>query len=501
MQAERKQTVNQPVVAVVGHIDHGKSTLLDFIRKTNITEKEAGGITQRLGAYEVVHTGKDGVPHPITFLDTPGHEAFKGIRERGASVADVAILVVSAEDGAKPQTIEAFQFIKKTETPCVIAFTKIDKPTASAERAKQSLAEHEIYVEGYGGEIPTIGVSGKTGAGVDELLDIILLLVEMHPRKDSLDAAPTGFVIEAEVSKTKGVFATLISTDGVLTKGMYAVAEGAMTPIRRLESTRGESLNETHPGMPILVAGWDTLPRIGARFTATADRKSAERMVEEYRSRVKSPTKNVAVAVMSEQVLIPILLKADTSGSLEALQHEIRKLETEKVAFQVISGGVGRIGEADLKTAQGCREPVMIGLAVAIDDGARSLIERGGITIIVGEVIYTLMEELQKLVTARTPKTKEVVVTGSAKILKLFNKEKDKQIVGGKVMVGELRVGDELAIFRRDAEIGKGKVRELQRQKEKVSVVPKDSEFGAAIVASVELAPQDRIEASTVRET
>ncbi len=513
MNSEKEEQKSQPVVAVVGHIDHGKSTLLDYIRKTAITENEAGqrragagfglaeagGITQRLGAYEVVHQSKDGKKHSITFLDTPGHEAFRGIRERGASVADVAILVVSGEDGAKPQTVEAFQFVKATNTPCVVAITKIDKPNASVERAKQSLAENEIYLEGYGGEIPVVAVSGKTGQGVDELLDIILLLAEMHQSKASTDAAPNGFIIEAEVSKTKGVFATLILKEGVMRKGICAVAEGALAPIRRLEDTHGTAIDAATVGMPVLLSGWNTLPRIGALFTAVPNRKEAEALVAKYLAQKKRPA-TVAITT-SEKIIIPIILKADSSGSLEALVHEVAKLATEKVAFKIVASGVGRIGETDAKTAQGCRLPVIAGLAVPIDAGAQSLVERGGIEMGVFDIIYKLTEWLAEIVKKRTPKTMTEVITGSAKILKLFSQEKDRQIVGGRVMSGELRLGDEIKIFRREVEVSLGKIRELQRMKEKVSVVPTNSEFGAAISATIPLAPQDRIDALTIQET
>ncbi len=505
MNGEETKQKSQPVVVVVGHIDHGKSTLLDYIRKTTVTENEAGGITQRLGAYEVVRTGKDGIAHSITFLDTPGHEAFKGIRERGASVADIAILVVSGEDGAKPQTMEAFQFVKATNTPCVVAITKIDKPNASVERAKQSLAENEIYLEGYGGEIPVIAVSGKTGQGVEELLDIILLLAEIHQKKVKKNAEPSGFIIEAEVSKTKGVFATLILKEGVLKKGSCAVAEGALALIRRLEDTRGAELEMATVGMPVLLSGWSALPRIGALFTAVANRKEAETLIGKYESQKRASKKSGAQTAtttgITEKTVIPIILKADSSGSLEALAHEVAKLETEKVAFKIVASGVGRIGETDAKTAQGCREPVIVGLAVEIDAGAQALVERGGIEMGVFEIIYKLTEWLQEIVKKRTPKTKTEVLTGSARILKLFSQEKDKQIVGGKVMSGELHLGDEIKIFRREVEVGSGKIRELQRMKEKVSVVPTGSEFGAAIIATVPIAAQDRIDALTIQET
>jgi translation initiation factor IF-2 len=494
---ERTSTVSRPpVVAVMGHIDHGKSTLLDYIRKTNVAGGEAGGITQHLGAYEVAHTGKDGVEHRITFLDTPGHEAFRGIRERGATVADIAILVVSAEEGVKPQTLEALSFIKKTETPYIVAITKIDKPHANVERTKQSLAEKETYLEGYGGDIPFAPVSAKTGEGIDDLLDLILIVAELEELRGNDKAPLEAYVIEAEIDKQKGISATLIVREGTLRGGACVVAEHAFAPTRQLEDFAGRPTKEAHPGTPVRVIGWSELPRVGAKVRAVKTKREAEVCVAaQARGRALPETTS-----SDARSVIPIIVKADAGGSLEAVESELMKLQTEKVALRVVGRGLGEISEGDARMARGSKDAIIVGFNVGIDAPASAIVERDAIPAATFEIIYKLLEWVAGLVKARTPKERVETVKGSAKILKVFTTEKDRQILGGRVLEGELTVGDEFRIYRRDAHIGTGRLRDLERQKEKTSSVGKDSEFGVSVSASTEVMTGDRIEAFTVTE-
>lgn len=495
-------TPRPPIVAVLGHINHGKSTLLDYIRKTNVAQAEAGGITQHLGAYEVVHKTKEGKESKITFLDTPGHEAFKSIRSRGATVADIAVLVISGEEGVKPQTREALEFIKKKKIPYLVAITKIDKPTADVERTKQSLAEHEIYVEGYGGDIPCLPLSSKTGQGVNDLLDMILLLTELHALRGDTNVPAQGFVIEAQVDKTKGIAATLIIRNGNLKKGAFIVAEDAYAPTRCFENVFGKPITEAGAGESARSIGWSTLPRVGAAFQTMASKREAETFVRASgkRARVQKRETPVPVPGEAEKIVLPIVLKADTSGSLEALEGEVLKRATERVDLAIIHKGVGHINETDLKSASGTREPLIAGFNVGVDLPAKGIIERGGFEVGIFEVIYKLTEWLDGIVKSRTPKEKVEEIRGNARILKIFSGEKDKQIVGGKVLDGELSVGNEFKVLRRDVEIGKGKIRELQHQKTKIASAPKDSEFGALVGSSIEVMPGDRIEAFTIVE-
>lgn len=481
----------------MGHIDHGKSTLLDYIRKTNIVDKEAGGITQHLGAYEVEHTTKDGKEHKITFLDTPGHEAFKGIRGRGATVADIGILIVSAEEGVKPQTIEALNDLKKSNVPYIVTATKIDKPGVNIEQTKQSLAEHEIYVEGYGGDIPFTAISSKTGEGVNDLLDLILLVAELHDVHSVGGAPMRAYVVESNVDRKRGIFATLIIKEGVLRKGDFLVAGDAFTKTRRLENFLGKLIDKGEPGTPISVVGWSGVPKVGALCNVVKNKREAEAFVSsEMNKKIKRPT-NTATTLIVETALLPLVIKADTGGSLEAIETEIQKQSTPKVTIKIVSRGIGPISESDIKLASGNNDPVIVGFNVEIDAPARGVVERGGITVQTFDIIYKLGEWVAELVKARTPKVTVVTVKASAKILKIFSTEKDRQVIGGKVLQGELEVGDEFSILRRGAPIGRGKIRELQRFKEKVPSAKEGSEFGAFVSTSIEIMQSDALEAVT----
>ncbi len=504
-----------PVVAVLGHVNHGKSTLLDYIRKTSVTEKEAGGITQQLGAYEVtvpqisadantqINVDNQQAPaRTITFLDTPGHEAFKGIRERGATVADIAVLVISGEEGVKPQTLEALRYITTAEIPYLVAITKIDKPNANAERVQQDLAEHKILVEGYGGDIPCIRLSSKTGEGVEDLLEMTLLVADLHPVATHPEKPASGFVIEAQCGERTGISATLLIRDGTLQKGAFVAAEKALAPVRFIRTASGEKVSQQVAGHAVSVTGWNAIPRIGARFIAFAAKKDAERetaIFSEATSR-KSVTQKPARAATEDNAIIPIIIKADAGGSVEAVEHEIKKQETEQVALQIVAKGIGALSESDLKTAASCRAPLIVGFNVGIDASAKDAFLRSGIPFAVFDVIYELAEWVAAKVRERTPKKRVEEISGSARILKLFSAEKDKQIIGGKVSEGELRRGDEFRVLRRDTLIGTGKIRELQHQKGKIEKAPKDSECGALVNATVAIAVGDRIETFIIVE-
>src|SRR3989344_2453428 len=273
MESQRKNTAENaitraPVVVVMGHIDHGKSTLLDYIRKTNVVEKEVGGITQHISAYEVEHTSKK-----ITFLDTPGHEAFSAMRARGALVADIAILVVSAEDGEKPQTIEAYKTIAKSKIPFLVAINKIDKPEANVEKTKGELAEQEIYLEGYGGKVPFTLISAKTGEGIDELLGLIVVLAELEGFCGNLALPASGSVIEANLDSRRGIYATLIIKDGTLKRGMTVAAESALCSTRIMENFKGEPIAEASFSSPIRLVGFDKMPKVGGQFRAFSTKR------------------------------------------------------------------------------------------------------------------------------------------------------------------------------------------------------------------------------------
>ncbi len=490
---DKTEIVRPPIIAVMGHIDHGKSTLLDYILKTNVVAKEAGGITQRVGAYEVIHTDKNGKVSKITFIDTPGHSAFSGIRERGATLADIAILVVSAEEGVKPQTLEALKYILEAKTPYVVAMTKIDKEGANVERTKISLAENEVYLEGYGGTIPNVAVSSKTGQGIEDLLDTILLMAEIEELKGNPNIPAEGRIVEAHLDPKKGMTATLIIENGTLNKGEFLTSENSCTPVRAIENFIGKNIESATFSSPVLVRGWNNMPKVGAKFTTCSSKKEAEtKSLEKFVIKTKAKSDD-----SDKRIKFDIVLKADVAGSLEALEKEILKLNSEKLKVDIVSKGVGNISESDVKSASALKNPILFGFNVSSDVQAVASAERLNIPIEIFDIIYKLVERLEAEVKLRTPKTELDEVVGKAKILKVFSKEKDKQIIGGRVEIGALTSGSVFKIMRRENEIGRGKIRGLEQQKVKASEVNKGSEFGAMIEAKIEIVAGDFLETFT----
>ncbi len=490
---QNEKTIERPpVIAIMGHIDHGKSTLLDFIRKSNVVEKEAGGITQHLGSYELLHEGKDGKKHKITFLDTPGHEAFFAIRKRGARTADIAILVVSAEDGVKPQTLEALECIKSAEMPFVVAINKIDKPGANVERTKQNLAENEIFLEGYGGHTPWTAISAKTGEGIPELLDLLLLVAELEELKGNPDAPAQGIVIESNLDTKKGITATVIIKNGTVKSGQFAVSGKSLAPLRIIEDFSGKKITTATFSSPIKIIGWDSVPKVGEKFFCVENKKEAQEAIDKFSEKDLS-TDNTSED-SGEKFQIPAIIKADTSGSLEALIYELGKINNERAEVKVVLSGVGPISENDVKTAGINEGTLILGFHTKIDPRAESLALRSGIEIKTFDIIYKLTEWLAEIVKERTPSIEVEETAGSAKILKTFSKNKDKQIVGGRVENGEIVANSPVKIFRRDAEIGKGHIKELQHSKQKVGNVPLGEEFGMQIESKIDIVPGDKIE-------
>ncbi len=487
-----------PVVAIMGHVDHGKSTLLDYIRKTNVVDTEAGGITQKISAYEVVHKSTDGKEHKITFLDTPGHEAFTAIRARGANVADIALLVVSAEDGVKPQTIEAQKIIEKAKIPLIIVATKIDKPGADLEKVKNSLAENGMYVEGYGGTLSFVPVSAKTGEGIPELLDVILLAAELEELVGDVSKPAEGVVIEANLDKKKGIAATLIIKDGTLRIGNYIATDNAFSSVRIMENFLGKALKEATFSSPVRIIGWNTLPVAGSPFVVFDSKKDAEEYVLKH---IKIKKTEPAKTENSEEMqIIPIVIKAENVGGLQALEHEIAKIKNEKIKIKIIASGVGEISENDVKAAGGRKDTIVLGFSVNIGAEARAHAEKLGINIQIFDIIYKLSEWLEALVTERTPKVKVEESTGIAKVLKAFSANKDKQILGCRVEKGQILMNAEVKIMRRDFEIGRGRVREMQKFKNRVSEIGEGQEFGTMIESKTNIAPGDKLEAFQIVE-
>ncbi|OGI90200.1 translation initiation factor IF-2 [Candidatus Nomurabacteria bacterium RIFCSPLOWO2_01_FULL_40_15] len=495
---EKIKIERPPVVVVMGHIDHGKSTLLDYIRKTNVVEDEAGNITQHISAYEVVHRD-DGKDRKITFLDTPGHEAFSKMRERGANIADIAILMVSAEDGVKPQTLEAYKTITLNKVPFIVAINKIDKPGANVEKTKNELVENEIYLENYGGKVPSTEISAKTGAGIDNLLSLILILAEMENLTGVEEDLASGLVIEAHRDSKRGIETTLIIKNGTITKGMTVGVEDALCSTRIIENFKGEKVEKATFSSPIRLCGWDKMPTIGAEFKSFKNKKEAEKYAQNWRMESNSPI-NQKPEEETGKKIIGIVLKADVWGSIEAIEKEIGKIESESAEFKILQKGVGPISESDIKTVASSENALIVGFNVKADRSAVEIAEQRGISISYFDIIYKITEWLTEEMESRRPKIETVETIGRAKVIRTFSRTRERQIVGGKVLEGSITLMKTVRIMRREFEIGRGKIVNLEKGKEKVGTIEEGVEFGMMIESKIEIAPGDIIESFSVTQ-
>jgi translation initiation factor IF-2 len=478
----------------MGHIDHGKSSLLDYIRKANVTAGEAGGITQHVSAYEAEHE-HEGTTRRITFLDTPGHEAFRALRGRGAAAADVAILVVAADEGVKPQTLEALSAIQEAKIPFVVAFTKIDKNGADPERAKTSLLENGVYLEGLGGDIPFAPVSSKTGEGVPELLDLVLLTADLAELSADAAAPAEGFVLESSQDPRQGQLATLIVKDGTLTTGTFAVAGAAYAPVRFIEYFTGKRIEEAGPSQPARVAGFNVLPAAGMPFTAVKTKKEAEALAS---AAAKAPAAALADTGDGDKALLPIVVKADVTGSIEAIRHELGKISHEGAAIRILSAGVGAVGEGDVKTAQASGGTV-IAFNTGTDSAARDFAERAGISIESFTIIYDLGKRVAELLAERAPKVAKEEILGEAKVLKVFNGTATKKVLGARHVSGTLSVGDLVRITARESgEESRGKIVNIQQARADVDAVKVEGEFGMQIETKHDVGGGDTVTAFRV---
>ena len=504
----KKIAARPPVVVVMGHIDHGKSTLLDYIRKTNVAEGEVGGITQNISAYEVMHTPTGSKQEKkITFIDTPGHESFSKMRERGAQIADIAILIVSAEDGVKPQTIEAWKTIVKNKIPCIVAINKIDKPNANIEKTKTELAENEIYLENYGGKIPFVEISAKTGKGIDDLLSLINIISEMENFIGNKEEKASGFVLETNLDSKRGIQATLVIKNGSLKKGMVVVVEDSICSTNIMENFKGVMINEATFSSPIRLVGFGKMPQIGAKFESFEKKKDAEIYMERWKKEKNTNKNQKKTEEETNKKIIPIVLKADISGSIEAIEKEIEKINSgtdatvsKNAEFRIIQKGVGPISESDIKTISGGENILVIGFNVKIDKSAIELANKRGITISFFDIIYKMTEWLETEMENRRPKIETVETTGRTKILKVFSRTKERQILGGRVLKGRMILDKIVKIMRREFEIGRGRIVNLEKSKIKVKEVEEGAEFGMMVESKTEIVEGDIIESFNITQ-
>ncbi len=491
-----------PVVTVMGHIDHGKSTLLDYIRKTKVVESEAGGITQHLSAYEVEHTDSAGEKRLITFLDTPGHEAFQHLRSRGSSVADIAILIVAADDGVKPQTLEALKAIEESNIPYLVAISKIDKSNADIEKTKMSLVENGIYLEGMGGSISYTPIDSKSGKGISELLDLLLLATDMEELTGNPNVPATGTVIESHCDPKRGISATLIIKDGALKTGEYVVAGTAYTPLRIVENFLGKKIKEATFSSPINVVGFSENPPVGSKFATVPGKKNAIELTKENAKDLAKQKVQMTIDEDDPRFYLPVIIKSDVVGSIDAIKHELKKFEDEKTVIQVIHEGVGSIAEGDIKYASGNKDTIIIGFNVTEDAPAKEMAERMGVEIAKFSIIYELTDWIKGAIEKRRPKVRTEKELGIAKILKTFSYTKKTQTIGCRVMSGELTKNDKVKILRGEEELGRGKIISIKSGMSEADHATEGNEYGIQTEAFLETEPkyEDKIISFIVTE-
>ena len=485
---EQKLQKRDPVVAVMGHVDHGKSSLLDYIRKSNITAGEAGGITQHISAYEVPVEYNNKL-ESITFLDTPGHAAFSKMRHDGAAIADIAILIVSATEGVKPQTREAIDVIRKHKIPFVVAINKIDLPGADIDRTKSSLLEHGIYVEGYGGDISAVAISAKTGQGVDELLQIILLHAEIEDFAGNPELSASGFVLESHSDPRRGVSATLVIKDGCLRVGNYVLAGTALAPVRTIQNFLGKGIKSACFSAPVVISGFDSIPMSGIPFQSFNNKKTAEGYAADIAQ--TSSHMDMTISDDEERPIIPIILKTDVVGVLDAARGEIEQLTDEHIIFKIVRAEAGNINEADIRLALGDKNTIILGFNTTVDAHAKVVPGFADVRIQTFDIIYKLSEWLDAEKQNLRSFTEREIIQGEAKILKVFSSKKDESLIGAKIEGGSLAVGEKIRFVNFDGEdIGGGEIVSMKiGPSEMPTISGAKTEFGALIRTKTSLSP------------
>jgi translation initiation factor IF-2 len=479
-----------PIVAIMGHVDHGKTTLLDTIRKAKVAEGESGGITQHIGAYQVKKNGKY-----ITFLDTPGHEAFSEMRARGANVTDIIILVVAADDGVRPQTLEVINRAKFTNTPMIVAINKVDKPDANVIRVKQELAGQGVLTEEWGGKTIAVEISAKQNQGIDTLLEMITLTAEMENFRANPSGRTVGTIIESKVTPGKGVTASVIVQNGTLKTGDIFAAGSAFGRIRSLEDETGRKLKEATPSTPVQISGLSEIPQAGDILQTTETLDQAKQIA------ITVQRKNQSHKISSKQGIVGdyknktlnLLLKTDVAGSLEAIKQSIAKLKNDEVKIGIISEAVGEINESDVLLASNSRA-IIIGFRTKVNSKALNLAKQKKVVIDSYDVIYELIEDITSAVIKMFTPELEKISNGKSKVLAIFRTEKGEMIVGGRVEEGEIKKKSQVAIWRGDVELGRGEILELQQSKVAAKNINAGEEFGIKLKTPVKIEVGDVLE-------
>ena len=493
-----------PVVVVMGHVDHGKTSLLDAIRNTAVTDTEAGGITQHIGAYRVNCKGQD-----ITFLDTPGHAAFTSMRQRGAMATDIAILVVAADDGIMPQTIEAINHAKAANVQMIVAINKMDKPEANPDRILQQLTEHEVVPEQWGGDVICVPVSAKTHDGIDTLLENVLLVAEMAELKANPDRRAKGVVIEARLDKGRGPIATLLVQNGTLHAGDIIVAGTAVGRVRVMTNEKGKVLKEAGPSVPVEIAGLAETPAAGDIFDAVSDERLARELVEQRKQKIKDEKFGAAQKITLDNLFdkfnegdlkeLNIIVKADVQGSVEAVKESLVKLSNEEVRVNVIHGAVGGVNETDVMLAQ-TSGAIIVGFNVRPDAVAKAAAEKDGVDIRLYRIIYEAIEEIEAAMKGMLAPKYRNVDMGSIEVRSTFKISGVGTIAGGYVTNGKVTRACNIRVVRDGIVIADDKIDSLRRFKDDVKEVAQGYECGIGLEKFADIKEGDILEAYIVEE-
>jgi len=493
-----------PVVVVMGHVDHGKTSLLDKIRNSNVTDTEAGGITQHIGAYRVSINGKE-----ITFLDTPGHEAFTSMRARGAQVTDIAILVVAADDGIMPQTVEAINHAKAANVSIIVAINKMDKPEANPDRVKQELTEHGLVIEEWGGDVICVPVSAKTGQGIDELLENILLVAEVKELKANPNRLAKGTVIEARLDKGRGPIATVLVQNGTLHAGDIIIAGMTVGRVRVMMNDKGQSVTEAGPSVPVEITGLADVPLAGDTFNAVEDERLARELVEQRRQKAKEEQfksyQKVTLDNLFSQIAqgemkeLPIIVKADVQGSVEAVKQSLEKLSNDEVRVKVIHGGVGAVSESDVMLAN-ASNAIIVGFNVRPDPVAAENAQRDGVDMRFYRIIYDAIEEVSTAMKGLlAPKFREVQM-GRVEVRQVYKISGVGAVAGCYVSSGKVARNCQIRVVRDGIVISEDKMASLKRFKDDVKEVAEGYECGITLEKFTDIKEGDIFEAFVMEE-
>lgn len=473
-----------PVVTIMGHVDHGKTTLLDTIRKTSVAEGEAGGITQAIGAYQIDYKGKK-----ITFIDTPGHAAFTEMRARGAKVTDIVIIIVAADDGVMPQTKEAIDHAKAAKVPIIVAVNKIDKPDANVERVLTEMSNNGIQPEAWGGDVMFVNISAKTGEGIDDLLERILLISEIEQLKANPDRYATGTVIESKIDKSSGVITNLLIENGTLRLGDPIVVGTISGRVRTLKNDRGENLVKASPSMPVSITGLSESPSAGDKFMAFENEKKAKKVAEERKIIAKEKENKPKSKISLDDLFnrkeagekeINIILKADVKGSEEAVKNSLLKLDVEGIKINVIRSGIGNITESDVILAE-ASDAIIIGFNIRPEHKIVEIAKDKGIDIRLYDIIYKVVEEMEAALKGKLEPEYKEEVTGTAEVRKLFKFSKVGTIAGSYVTSGVIKRGSKVRVIRDGIIVNDSIIASLAREKDQAKEVKQGLECGITI--------------------